>query len=78
MARWREDNYKVPRQRRQVDKKASIGKSKAIKKRISEDDIIGIYLQYLRALLWLLAAEQSVIVLSDADKAWIKSVIGHG
>ncbi|GEM_PF-2948533 len=38
---------------------------------------MNIYFQYLRALVLLIAAEQSVIVLTDPDKAWIKSVLNH-
>jgi hypothetical protein len=32
----------------------------------------------LRAIGLLVASEQSVIVLTDADKVWIKEVLEHG
>jgi hypothetical protein len=38
---------------------------------------MSIFLQYLRTLVLLIAAEQSVIVLSDPDKLWIKGVLNY-
>ena len=38
---------------------------------------MSVVLQYLSALVLLMAADQIVIVLSDPDKTWIKTVLNH-